>query len=70
MLLKYLIKVSLFYYENVLETIVFDMENTLLQALYKKNQISDYDDYTYVKLFGHSALKVLTVQINLFYSSI
>jgi len=41
------------------KTIVFDMENTLLQAVYKKNQVpSDYDDHTYIKLFGIQNLKL------------
>ena len=42
----------------VIETIVFDLENTLVTAMYKKNEISEYDASTYVKLFGHSNYKV------------
>lgn len=41
-----------------LETILFDMDNTIMTIMYKKNEIQEYDAATYVKLFGHSALKV------------
>ena len=41
-----------------IETIVFDMDNTIMTTMYKKNEIQEYDAATYVKLFGHSALKV------------
>ena len=43
---------------KLLETIVFDMDNTIMTTMYKKNEIQEYDAATYVKLFGHSALKV------------
>jgi hypothetical protein len=44
--------------ELSIETIVFDMDNTIMTTMYKKNEIQEYDAATYVKLFGHSALKV------------
>ena len=31
-----------------------------MTTMYKKNEIQEYDAATYVKLFGHSALKVRT----------
>lgn len=34
------------------------MDNTIMTIMYKKNEIQEYDAATYVKLFGHSALKV------------
>ncbi len=47
-----------FSYCLFLETIVFDLENTIVTAMYKKNQITEYDASTYVKLFGNSTYKV------------
>lgn len=43
---------------NLVETIVFDLDNTIMTVMYKKNEIQEYDAATYVKLFGHSSLKV------------
>ena len=37
------------------------MDNTIMTTMYKKNEIQEYDAATYVKLFGHSALKVLII---------
>jgi hypothetical protein len=59
MLLWQTTKVSETFYYLSIETIVFDMDNTIMTIMYKKNEIQEYDAATYVKLFGHSALKVL-----------
>jgi len=50
-----------------IETIVFDMDNTIMTTIYKKNEIQEYDAATYVKLFGHSALKVIAINLSLIY---
>ena len=55
-----MLKVTFDWIKSVVETIVFDMDNTIMTTMYKKNEIQEYDAATYVKLFGHSALKVRT----------
>ena len=40
-----------------IETIVFDLEKTLVQAFYK-GQINDYDEFTLIQIFGNSKVKV------------
>ena len=37
---------------HLLETILFELDQTILYAVYKKNQIMAYDSSTYVHLFG------------------
>jgi hypothetical protein len=58
MLSRQVSKVRMHFVCKLLETIVFDMDNTIMTTMYKKNEIQEYDAATYVKLFGHSALKV------------
>ena len=55
---RWALKVRIIIIVKLIETIVFDMDNTIMTTMYKKNEIQEYDAATYVKLFGHSALKV------------
>ena len=55
---RWTLKVRIIIIVKLIETIVFDMDNTIMTTMYKKNEIQEYDAATYVKLFGHSALKV------------
>ena len=51
-LLKPPLKVSPSFNYNFLETLVIDLDNCLLNAVYKKKELIDYDATTYVKLIG------------------
>ena len=61
-------RVSIEIASHLIETIVFDLENTLLLPIYKRNQVAEYDASAYIKLFGHSAFKVKTFHLNSYYS--
>ena len=41
-----------------LETIVLDLEKTLLSIFYKSTEITEYDDFTFMQIFGNSKVKV------------
>jgi hypothetical protein len=41
------------------KTIVFELDMTLLNTIYKKNQVTEHDAVAYVQLFGHNTFKVL-----------
>ena len=42
----------------IVETILFELDSTLMYAVYKKNQVMAYDSSTYVKLFGQQTFKL------------
>jgi len=35
-----------------IETILLELDNTLVQTVFRKNQVINYDVSTYVKMFG------------------
>ena len=44
--------------ESIKKTLVVDLDNCLLNAVYKKKELIDYDATTYVKLIGQNNFKL------------
>ena len=52
------IRVSVFEALTTTETIVLDLEKTLLSVFYKSTDVTEYDDFTFMQIFGNSKVKV------------